>query len=66
MPEGLEPALKAVTPSPPCKRAKASAIWLRLEFSTHTNKTLMGCAIDKTPYIVCPDIKCGGPALSSY
>src|SRR5688500_6213040 len=38
-PEGLEPALKASTPSPPNLRAKASAIWLRLEFSTQTNST---------------------------
>src|SRR5690606_8950803 len=38
-PEGREPALRASTPSPPWMRANASAIWLRFEFSTHTNST---------------------------
>ena len=38
-PDGFEPALSASTASPPWRRAKASAIWLRLEFSTHTNST---------------------------
>ena len=38
-PEGFDPALSASTPSPPSIRAKASAIWLRLEFSTHTKST---------------------------
>src|SRR4249919_1178320 len=38
-PEGLEPALSASTALPPWMRAKASAIWLRLEFSTQTNST---------------------------
>jgi len=39
-PDGREPALKASTASPPCIRANASAIWLRQEFSTQTNKSL--------------------------
>ena len=34
IPEGWEPALAA---SAPFMRARASAIWLRQEFSTHTN-----------------------------
>src|SRR3990167_9414696 len=38
-PEGFEPALSASTASPPWMCAKASAIWLRLEFSTQTNNT---------------------------
>src|SRR5688572_27552675 len=38
-PEGLEPALSASTLSPPWIWAKASAIWLRFEFSTQTNST---------------------------
>src|SRR5688572_25023510 len=38
-PEGREPALIASTPSPPSIRANASAIWLRLAFSTHTKRT---------------------------
>src|SRR5215203_1466346 len=38
-PDGREPAEKASTFPPPCIRANASAIWLRQEFSTHTNKT---------------------------
>src|SRR5687768_25729 len=38
-PDGFEPALKASTASPPWMRAKASAIWLRLEFSTQTKRT---------------------------
>src|SRR5688500_8754254 len=38
-PEGREPALCASTPAPPWTRANASAIWLRLEFSTQTNNT---------------------------
>src|SRR5947199_3435640 len=37
-PEGREPALWASTPSPPWRRANASAIWLRLAFSTHTKR----------------------------
>src|SRR2546428_368159 len=36
-PDGREPALNAATPPPLCMRANASAIWLRLEFSTQTN-----------------------------
>src|SRR3989449_8211435 len=38
-PEGLEPALYGSIAPAPCIRAKASAIWLRHEFSTHTNST---------------------------
>ena len=38
-PDGADPALAASTDAPPCMRAKASAIWLRLEFSTQTNST---------------------------
>src|SRR5437764_14811144 len=38
-PEGREPALCASTRPWPWMRAKASAIWLRLEFSTQTNRT---------------------------
>src|SRR5690606_26728286 len=38
-PDGLDPALIASTASPPCMRANASAIWLRLAFSTHTKRT---------------------------
>src|SRR3989344_7202087 len=38
-PEGLEPALYASTCGPPSILANASAIWLRFEFSTHTNST---------------------------
>src|SRR5690349_10260516 len=38
-PDGAEPALHASTASPPWRRAKASAIWLRLAFSTQTNRT---------------------------
>src|SRR5579871_1193058 len=38
-PEGREPALYASTRPTPCRRANASAIWLRLLFSTHTNST---------------------------
>src|SRR5881392_3187283 len=36
LPDGREPALYASMPSPPCRRANASAIWLRLLFSTQT------------------------------
>src|SRR4051812_22763777 len=39
LPEGAEPALNASTRSPPWMRANASAIWLRLLFSTQTNRT---------------------------
>src|SRR5581483_4479922 len=35
---GREPALWASTPGPPWMRAKASAIWLRQEFSTQTKR----------------------------
>src|SRR6478735_313599 len=38
-PEGREPALNASTSAPPSMRANASAIWLRLAFSTQTNNT---------------------------
>src|SRR5690606_10071843 len=38
-PDGREPALNASTSAPPCMRANASAIWLRLAFSTQTNNT---------------------------
>src|SRR6185437_4472804 len=38
-PDGREPALYASTRPAPCMRAKASAIWLRLLFSTQTNTT---------------------------
>src|SRR5262249_22763537 len=37
-PAGREPALYASTASPPSIRANASAIWLRLTFSTHTKR----------------------------
>src|SRR6185312_5931205 len=37
-PDGAEPALKASIAPPPWMRAKASAIWLRLAFSTQTNR----------------------------
>jgi len=40
IPEGREPALYTSTLLPPCMRANASAIWLRLEFSMQTNKIL--------------------------
>src|SRR3546814_3882806 len=38
-PDGRDPALRASTCAPPCMRAKASAIWLRLEFSMQTKRT---------------------------
>src|SRR6185312_10801992 len=38
-PDGAEPALRASIAPPPWMRAKASAIWLRLAFSTQTNRT---------------------------
>jgi len=38
-PDGREPALYASTFPGPWMRAKASAIWLRLEFSTQTKIT---------------------------
>src|SRR5687768_1333532 len=38
-PDGFDPALQASIVSPPSIRANASAIWLRLEFSTQTNRT---------------------------
>src|SRR6185312_5395371 len=38
LPAGAEPALSASTASPPWICAKASAIWLRLAFSTQTNR----------------------------
>src|SRR5437667_12845008 len=38
-PEGREPPLCGSTASPPCMRAKASAIWLRLLFSMQTKRT---------------------------
>src|SRR2546428_1303126 len=38
-PDGLEPALYGSIAPAPCIRANASAIWLRHEFSTHTNST---------------------------
>src|SRR3954454_20215120 len=41
-PEGREPALWASTRPAPWMRAKASAIWLRLLFSTQTNRTRRG------------------------
>src|SRR5262245_53061881 len=37
-PDGREPALKARTRWPPWMWAKASAIWLRFEFSTQTKR----------------------------
>ena len=40
-PDGREPALYATTCAPPCMAAKACAIWLRLAFSTHTNKNVI-------------------------
>ena len=40
-PDGLEPAEKASTLSPPSVRAKPSAICERQEFSTQTNKILV-------------------------
>src|SRR6266705_529272 len=42
LPEGREPALKASTRPAPCRRAKASAIWLRLLFSTQTKRIRIG------------------------
>src|SRR5690242_15026579 len=48
-PDGREPALSASTPSPPCRRAKACAIWLRLAFSTHTNSTRLSGADMESP-----------------
>src|SRR5689334_6253584 len=39
-PDGRDPALNASMASPPRARANASAIWLRFEFSTQTNRTL--------------------------
>src|SRR5438270_5601047 len=41
-PDGREPALTASTRPPPWRRAKASAIWLRLLFSTQTKRTRFG------------------------
>src|SRR5687767_7951993 len=41
-PDGAEPALYASTTSPPSMRAKASAIWLRFELWTQTNRTRLG------------------------
>src|SRR5262249_34159266 len=41
-PDGREPALCASTQPCPCSRANASAIWLRQEFSTHTNRMRHG------------------------
>src|SRR6266536_2098412 len=41
-PAGREPALYASTQPAPYMRAKASAIWLRLQFSTQMNKTRFG------------------------
>jgi|GEM_PF-2235410 len=38
-PDGRDPALYASIDAPPSIRANASAIWLRLEFSTQTNST---------------------------
>lgn len=37
-PDGRDPALKACMEDAPSIRAKASAIWLRLEFSTQTKR----------------------------
>src|SRR5687767_7280802 len=41
-PDGRDPAECASTSGPPYMRANASAIWLRLEFSTQTNTTRGG------------------------
>jgi hypothetical protein len=45
LPLGLDPALSARTWSLPWILANASAIWDRLEFSTHTNKIRLGLFI---------------------
>src|SRR5438876_6600858 len=47
-PEGREPALAASTCSP-CMRAKASAIWLRLVFSTQTKSNRTFFDIEQIP-----------------
>jgi len=39
-PDGDEPALEASRTCRPWIFVNASAIWLRLEFSVHTNRTL--------------------------
>src|SRR5437660_7922769 len=44
-PQEGAPALHASTRQWPCSRGKASAIWLRLRFSTHKEDTLRGCWI---------------------
>ena len=50
-PDGREPALRASTPAPPKRRANASAIWLRLEFSTHTNSTRFKAGPQQQPEV---------------
>src|SRR5262245_56943066 len=47
-PDGRDPALYASTDDPPNMRANASAIWLRLAFSTHTNSNRL-TALIRTP-----------------
>src|SRR5574337_1118367 len=48
-PDGCEPALYASTALPPSMRANASAIWLRFEFSTHTNRTRLTNSLTSSP-----------------
>src|ERR1044071_8066420 len=63
-PDGREPALKASTRSPPCRRANASAIWLRQEFSTHTKSTrLAPPSASSGPAIVIPSSHTDGAAV---
>src|SRR5687768_13057178 len=48
-PDGFEPALKASTASSPWICAKASAIWLRLAFSTQTKRTRFFAVMESGP-----------------
>src|SRR5437764_133856 len=48
-PDGRDPALYASTAGPPSMRANASAIWLRLAFSTHTNSSRLTVLMPTPP-----------------
>ena len=65
-PEGFEPALYDSTISLPRFLAQASAIWLRHEFSTHTNNIVFILTKSSRDVILGPLIRRGRKDLLSF